>query len=102
MTKVFTVAKGEFYRYFISPLAYVYLVCFLLLSGSLSLYFGGIFSLGNASLRAMFEFLPWLYLLFVPGIAMRLWSEELKSGTILQIATLPVFPGKFQSFLQKI
>ncbi len=90
MSKVFTIAKGEFYRYFISPLAYVYLVCFLLLNGSLSLYFGGIFTQGNASLRSMFEFLPWLYLLFVSGIAMRLWAEEFRSGTILQITTLPV------------
>ena len=95
MTKVFTVAKGEFYRYFISPLAYVYLVCFLLLSGSLSLYFGGIFSLGSATLKPMFEFLPWIYLLFVSGIAMRLWSEEFRSGTILQISTLAVSVNDF-------
>ena len=95
MTKVFTVAKGEFYRYFISPLAYVYLVCFLLLSGSLSLYFGGIFSVGSATLKPMFEFLPWIYLLFVSGIAMRLWSEEFRSGTILQISTLAVSVNDF-------
>lgn len=95
MSKIFTVAKGEFYRYFVSPLAYVYLVCFLLLNGSISLYFGGVFTQGNASLRPMFEFLPWLYLLFVSGIAMRLWAEELKSGTILQIMTLPVSVNDF-------
>ena len=95
MSKVFTIAKGEFYRYFISPLAYVYLVCFLLLNGSIALYFGGIFTSGNASLKPMFEFLPWLYLLFVSGIAMRLWSEELKSGTILQLVTLPVSINDF-------
>lgn len=95
MSKIFTVAKGEFYRYFISPLAYVYLICFLLLTGSLSLYFGGIFSQGNASLRPMFEFLPWICILFVSGIAMRLWAEELKSGTVLQIVTLPVSINDF-------
>ena len=95
MSKIFTVAKGEFCRYFISPLAYVYLVCFLLLNSSIALYFGGIFTLGDASLRAMFEFLPWLYLLFIPGIAMRLWSEEFKSGTIMQIMTLPVSVNDF-------
>ena len=95
MTKVFTIAKGEFYRYFISPLAYVYLVCFLLLNSSIALYFGGIFSSGNATLRPMFEFLPWIYLLFVSGIAMRLWAEEFKSGTILQITTLPVSVNDF-------
>ena len=90
MSKVFTVAKGEFRRYFISPLAYVYLICFLVLNASFALYFGGIFTSGNASLKPMFDFLPWLYLLFIPGIAMRLWAEEFKSNTILQIITLPV------------
>lgn len=95
MSKIFTVAKGEFYRYFLSPLAYVYLVCFLLLNGSIALYFGGVFTSGNASLRMMFDFLPWLYLIFVPGIAMRLWSEEFRGGTIVQITTLPVSINDF-------
>ena len=90
MTNVFNIAKGELYRYFISPLAYVYLICFLLLNGSFALYFGGIFTLGNASLQPMFNLLPWIFLLFIPGVAMRLWAEEFKSGTILQIITLPV------------
>ncbi len=90
MSLIFTIAKGEFRRYFISPLAYVYLICFLLLNSSFALYFGGIFTSGNASLKPMFDFLPWLYLLFVSGIAMRLWAEEFKSGSILQIMTLPV------------
>lgn len=95
MTNIFNITKGEFYRYFISPLAYVYLICFLLLNSSFALYFGGIFSLGNASLLPMFNFLPWILLLFIPGIAMRLWSEEFKSGTILQIMTLPVSANAF-------
>ncbi len=95
MSSLFTIAKGEFRRYFISPLAYVYLICFLLLNGSFALYFGGIFTSGNASLKPMFDFLPWLYLLFISGIAMRLWAEEFKSGTILQIMTLPVSVSDF-------
>ncbi len=90
ISKILQIACGEFYRYFISPLAYVYLVCFLLLNSSLSLYFGGIFSSGNASLQPMFALLPWILLLFIPGIAMRLWAEEFKSGTILQTMTLPL------------
>ena len=57
MSKIFTITKGEFFRYFTSPLAYVYLVCFLLLNSSFALYFGGIFTQGNASLKAMFEVL---------------------------------------------
>ena len=90
MNKILTIAKGELYRYFISPLAYIYLICFLLLNSSFSLYFGGVFASGNASLKPMFDFLPWLYLIFIAGIAMRLWAEEFKSGTILQLMTLPV------------
>ena len=95
MINMLKVAKGEFYRYFISPLAYVYLICFLLLNGSFALYFGGIFTSGNATLQPMFGFLPWLLLLFIPGIAMRLWAEEFKSGTILQIMTLPLSANTF-------
>ena len=94
-SKIFQIAKGEFYRYFISPLAYVYLICFLLLNSSFALYFGGIFSSGNASLQPMFAFLPWILLIFIPGIAMRLWAEEFKSGTVLQIMTLPVPVGAY-------
>ncbi len=95
MNKIFTVTKNELYRYFISPIAYVYLVCFLLLNGSISLYFGGIFTSGEATLFPMFSFLPWLLLLFIPGIAMRLWAEEFKSGSILQIISMPVSVNNF-------
>ena len=84
------VAKNEFYRYFISPLAYVYLIGFLLLNGSFAFYFGHFFERGQADLLPMFSFQPWIYLLFVTGISMRLWAEEFRSGTILQIATLPI------------
>lgn len=95
MNKIFDITKGELVRYFISPLAYVYLICFLLLNSSFALYFGGIFTQGNASLQPMFNFLPWILLLFIPGIAMRLWAEEFKSGTILQIITLPISSSAF-------
>ncbi len=90
MKKLTAVIKGELKRYFTSPLAVVYLVCFLMFNASFALYFGGIFTSGNATLRPMFNFLPWIYLLFVSGIAMRLWSEEFKGKTILQIMTMPV------------
>ncbi len=90
MLKLWIVAKNEFYRYFISPLAYVYLICFLLLNGSFAFYFGHFFGRGQADLSAMFSFQPWLYLLFIPGISMRLWAEEFRTKTILQILTLPV------------
>jgi ABC-2 type transport system permease protein len=76
MKKLSAVIKGELKRYFASPVAVVYLIAFLLLNSSFALYFGGIFTKGNATLRPMFDFIPWIYLLFVSGIAMRLWAEE--------------------------
>lgn len=90
MRKLFVVTKNELLRYFISPLAYVYLIAFLLLNGSFAIYFGGFFGRGVADLSSMFAFQPWLYLLFIPGISMRLWSEEFRSKTIVQIMTMPI------------
>ena len=75
MNKVWVVAKNELARYFSSPLAYVYLVSFLLLNGSFAIYFGHFFDRGSADLSPMFAYQPWLYLLFIPGISMRLWAE---------------------------
>ena len=90
MRKIFTVAKNELIRYFVSPLAYVYLFCFVLLNASFATYFGDFFSRGQADLLTMFSFQPWLYLLFIPGISMRLWAEEFHAKTVVQIATMPV------------
>lgn len=90
MNKLWVVTKNEFFRYFISPLAYVYLICFLLLNGSFAVYFGHFLERGQADLLPMFSFQPWLYLLFIPGISMRLWAEEFRTKTILQIITMPV------------
>ncbi len=90
MRQLWIVTKNELMRYFISPLAYVYLVCFLILNGVATFYFGHLFERGQASLFYMFCFVPWLYLLFLPGISMRLWAEEFKSKSIVQIMTMPV------------
>ncbi|MBQ8751259.1 MAG: Gldg family protein [Alphaproteobacteria bacterium] len=90
MNKIMTIIKYELMRYFLSPLAYVYLISFLLLSGSLAIYFGHFFMDGKANLWGLFDYQPWIYLLFIPGIAMRSWSEEFKSKSIIQLLTLPV------------
>lgn len=90
MSKLLAITKNELLRYFISPLAYVYLVAFLLLNGSFAVYFGGFTDRAVADLSPMFIYQPWLYLLFIPGISMRLWSEEFRSKTIIQLLTLPV------------
>lgn len=90
MKKLWIVTKNELIRYFISPLAYIYLVSFLILNAVSSFYFGHLFERGQASLFYMFCYQPWLYLLFLPGISMRLWAEEFRSKTIVQIMTMPV------------
>lgn len=90
MKKLWVVTKNELLRYFISPLAYVYLVAFLLLNGSFAVYFGHFVERGIAGLGSMFAFQPWLYLLFIPGISMRLWAEEFRSKTVVQLLTMPV------------
>lgn len=90
MRQLWIVTKNELMRYFISPLAYIYLVSFLILNAVTAFYFGHLFERGQASLFYMFSFLPWLYLLFLPGISMRLWAEEFRSKSIVQIMTMPV------------
>ena len=90
MRKLWIVCKNELLRYFLSPLAYVYLMAFLLLNSSFAIYFGHFFDRGRANLLAMFAYQPWLYLLFIPGISMRLWAEEFRNKTVVQIMTMPV------------
>lgn len=90
MKKLWIITKNELLRYFVSPLAYVYLLSFLILNASFAIYFGDFFNRGQADLQSMFVFLPWLFLLFIPGISMRLWSEEFRTKTIVQLVTMPV------------
>lgn len=90
MNSLKTVIKYELIRYFLSPLAYVYLVGFLILSGSLAIYFGNFFMDGNATLWGLFDYQPWIYLLFIPGISMRSWAEEFHSKSIVQTLTAPI------------
>ena len=90
MKNLWIVCKNELLRYFLSPLAYVYLMAFLLLNSSFAIYFGHFFDRGQADLLTMFAYQPWLYLLFIPGISMRLWAEEFRNKTVVQIMTMPV------------
>jgi ABC-2 type transport system permease protein len=82
--------KRELASYFSTPLAYVFIVIFLVLSGVFTFYLGNFFESGQANLAPFFAFHPWLYLFLVPAIAMRLWAEERKSGTIELLMTLPI------------
>lgn len=85
-----TVAKREFAGYFSTPLALIFLVIFLILAGVATFYLGGFFERGQADLQSFFNWHPWLYLLLVPAISMRLWAEERHQGTIELLMTLPV------------
>lgn len=90
MRPVWTIFKRELRAYFATPLAYVFIVIFLALAGSFTFFLGGFFERGQADLSPFFMFHPWLYLFLVPAIAMRLWAEERRSGTIELLMTLPV------------
>lgn len=85
-----TIARREFSSYFSTPLALIFLVIFLVLSGVFTFYLGGFFERGQADLQAFFSWHPWLYLVLVPAISMRLWAEERNQGTIELLMTLPV------------
>jgi ABC-2 type transport system permease protein len=90
MRQITPIFKREFLGYFRSPVAYVFLVGFLLISVGLSFFLGGFFKAGIASLESYFTFLPWIFVILVPAIGMRLWAEEKRTGTIELIFTLPV------------
>ena len=89
MHPVRTIFERELRAYFTTPLAYVFIVIFLALTGSLTFFLGGLFERGQADLAPFFLFHPWLYLFLVPAIAMRLWAEERRSGTVELLMTLP-------------
>jgi ABC-2 type transport system permease protein len=100
MKSIITIAKRELTGYFASPVAFVFIVIFLILSGFFSFMVGGFFERGQASLESFFAWHPWLYLFLVPAVGMRMWSEERRLGTIELLLTMPVTPwqaivGKF-------
>ena len=85
-----TICKRELVGYFATPLAYVFIVIFLVLAGVLTFFVGNFFDRGQADLQSFFAFHPWLYLVLIPAVSMRLWAEERKSGTIELFLTLPI------------
>jgi len=90
MNNIRSIFKRELYGYFSTPVAYVFIVIFLFLTGVFTFYVGAFYERNQADLEPFFRFHPWLYLFLIPAIAMRLWSEERKSGTIELLMTLPV------------
>jgi len=86
--------RGMFLRelrgYLITPVAWLFSVIFLLFAGAFTFYLGAFFERGQADLDPFFQFHPWLYLVLVPALAMRLWAEERRSGTLELLMTLPI------------
>src|SRR6266849_7278896 len=97
---ILAITKRELGGYFASPVAYVFIVIFLLLTGFFTFMLGGFFERGEATLTSFFLWHPWLYLFLVPAVGMRLWSEERRQGTMELLLTMPITPwqaivGKF-------
>lgn len=99
MAQTWVIAKRELRSYFSTPLAYVFIVIFLAAVGAFTFYIGAFFERGQADLTPFFTFQPWLYLILIPAIAMRMWAEERKTGTIELLMTLPV--STFEAVLGK-
>jgi ABC-2 type transport system permease protein len=95
-----SVLRRELGGYFATPVAYVFIVIFLILAGVSTFQLGNFFMRGQADLAPFFNFHPWLYLFLIPALSMRLWAEERRGGTIELLLTLPISPagavvGKF-------
>lgn len=90
LSNTITICKRELGSYFGTPVAYVFMVIFLAMTGVFTFYLGGFYERNQADLRVFFLYHPWLYLFLIPALSMRLWSEERKSGTIELLMTLPI------------
>ncbi len=90
MSSIATIFKRELAGYFGTPVAYVFIVIFLFLTGMFTFYLGDFYKSGQADLRPFFTWHPWLYLFLIPALGMRLWAEERRTGTIELLMTLPV------------
>ena len=90
MSRITTIMKRELGAYFATPVAYVFIVIFLFLTGIFTFYVGNFYERNQADLEPFFRFHPWLYMLLIPAISMRLWSEERKTGSLELLMTLPI------------
>jgi ABC-2 type transport system permease protein len=99
MRNILIIAGRELTAYFATPVATVFIVIFLVLQGALTFNLGSFFDRGQADLKSFFTFIPWVFLLLVPAITMRLWAEERRLGTIELLLTLPL--TQFQAVIGK-
>lgn len=89
MKSLLAVYRRELLSYLTTPLAYVFVAVFLIAVGTFTFQVGRFFDEGRADLAAFFAFHPWLFIVFMPAISMRLWSEEARSGAMELLLTLP-------------
>jgi len=94
LRNVRTIMRRELIGYFATPVAYVFIVIFLVMSSAFTFYLGGFYEREIADLEPFFRFHPWLYLFLVPAVGMRLWAEERKYGTVELLLTLPLTIGE--------
>jgi ABC-2 type transport system permease protein len=90
MSGILAVTRRELRSYFATPVAYVFIVIFLMLASAFTFYLGNFYERGQADLAPFFTFHPWLFAILVPALSMRLWAEERKSGSIELLMTLPI------------
>jgi ABC-2 type transport system permease protein len=90
MHNVGIILRRELASYFATPLAYIFLLIFLVLANLFTFYLGGFFERGQADLNPFFSYHPWLFLFLIPAVSMRLWADERRSGSIELLMTLPV------------
>ena len=90
MRNILAIADRELAAYFATPVATVFIVIFLALQGTLTFNLGNFFERDQADLNPFFTFIPWVFLLLIPAITMRLWAEERRQGTIELLLTLPI------------
>ena len=92
MNGLVPIFERELYAYFRSPVAYVFIIVFLMASTSCTFFLGGFYESQQASLEIFFLFHPWLYLFLIPAVGMKLWAEEHRSGTAELLLTFPIHP----------
>jgi len=90
MSPIVAVLRRELRSYFLTPVAYVFILIFLITANAFAFYLGNLYERGQADLASFFQFHPWLFLFLVPALSMRLWAEERRSGSIELLMTLPI------------
>jgi ABC-2 type transport system permease protein len=90
MTQAIAIMRRELKSYFLTPVAYVFIVIFLVFASAFTFYLGSFYERGQADLVPFFSYHPWLYLFLAPALSMRLWAEERRAGSIELLMTLPI------------